>query len=389
MLDVIVAGLGAAGSATAYQLAKRGARVLGIDPFAPPHALGSSHGDTRVTRKAIGEGDRYVPLVLRSHELWREIEAQSGEDLLTVTGGLWISSEARQAETHVADFFRNTVAAAERFGIGHEVLAASEMRRRFAQFEVRDNEVGYYEPGAGYVRPEACVRAQLRLAEMHGADLHGNERVDEITESGGIVTVRTDRRQYEAKQAIICAGPWVRRFLPPALAPLFTVTRQVQYWFDVKGPIERFEAPAFPVFIWELQERRHVIYGFPAIDGPTGGLKVATEQYAVATSPDTVQREVTDEEKRAMFEQLVAPYFRGLGSECVKAASCLYTATPDFHFVIDRLPGHANVIVASPCSGHGFKHSAAVGEALAQLAIDGASRIDLTPFALSRFENHG
>ncbi|MGZ5571996.1 MAG: N-methyl-L-tryptophan oxidase [Usitatibacter sp.] len=382
--DAVVLGLGAVGSASAYQLAKRGARVLGIDRFSPPHSLGSSHGDTRITRKAIGEGDAYVPLALRSHALWREIEAETGADLMTVTGGLWISSGARQAETHVANFFDNTVAAARRFGIAHEILDAAQMRRRFPQFAVRDNEVGYHEPDAGYLRPEACVGAQLRLAARHGAQLHPDERVEDFSQAQGIVTVRTERAQYRARQLIVAAGPWVRGFLPPDLARLFTVTRQVLYWFETGPPPERFVAPAFPVFIWELQERRHVIYGFPAIDGPAGGLKIATEQYAAATDADTPRREVSDAEIRAMHEQLVAPYIPGLGPRCVKAVACMYTATPDFHFVIDRLPGAANVIVASPCSGHGFKHSAAVGEAIAQLVMEGRSRIDLKPFAFSR-----
>jgi sarcosine oxidase len=382
--DAIVIGTGAMGSAALYQLAKRGGRVLGIDRFAPPHAMGSSHGDTRVTRKAIGEGDAYVPLVLRSYGLWREIEAATGEDLLTLTGGLWISSEARRAETHVADFFRNTLAAARRFGIAHEVLAAPEIRRRFPQFDVRDNEAGYYEPDAGFLRPEACVRAQLMLAARHGAEVHANERVLGFTEGHGLVTVRTDRGEYQAKQLIVAAGAWLHEFMPPEYARLFTVTRQVLYWFDLDAPVKRFEAPGFPVFIWELQERRHVIYGFPAIDGPAGGLKIATEQYDVRTGADAIEREVSDAEKRAMYENLVAPYLPGLAKKCVKAVACMYTATPDFHFVIDRLPGHERVIVASPCSGHGFKHSAAVGEALAELALEGRSRFDLSSFAFSR-----
>jgi sarcosine oxidase len=382
--DAIVLGLGAVGSASAYQLAKRGARVLGIDRFSPPHSLGSSHGDTRITRKAIGEGDAYVPLVLRSYELWREIEAETGASLMTVTGGLWISSSARQAETHVANFFDNTIAAARRFGIAHETLDAAQIRSRFPQFDVRANETGYYEPDAGFLRPEACVRAQLQLAAKHGAQIHTGERVEDFSQAGGMVTVRTDRQQYRARQLIVAAGPWVRTLLPPDQARLFAVTRQVLYWFDMNAPAEQFTAPRFPVFIWELQERRYVIYGFPAIDGPAGGVKVATEQYAVTNEADALQHEVSDAERRVMHEQLVGPYLHGLGTKCVKAVACMYTATSDFHFVIDRLPDAAKVIVASPCSGHGFKHSAAVGEGIAQLVMDGKSRFDFSPFAFSR-----
>lgn len=152
--DAVILGLGAMGSAAAYQLAKRKARVLGLDQFAPPHALGSSHGDTRITRLAIGEGTHYTPLALRSHEIWREIEGETGADLLTVTGGLIVSSAASTARVHVADFFANTVAAAQKHGIAHELLESGDIRRRFPQFHIRDGEIGYYEAQAGFLRPK-------------------------------------------------------------------------------------------------------------------------------------------------------------------------------------------------------------------------------------------
>lgn len=384
MYDVVILGLGATGSAAAYQTAKRGLSVLGIDQFSPPHAEGSSHGDTRITRKAIGEGDVYVPLVLRSNEIWREIQRETGADLITLTGGLWISSGARQAESHVANFFDNTVNAARRFGIEHQVLAAADIRKRFPQFNVRDNEVGYFEPDAGYLRPEACIAAQLQLAARRGAELRTGERVEQFHDHDGIVTVLTDRGIYKAKQLVVCAGPWVRRFLAPPIAKHFTVTRQVMYWFEVDAPPERYQAPAFPAWIWELQDRRNVIYGTPAIDG-SACIKIGTEQYANSTTPETVVREVTEREKREMHEQLVAPYLPEASARCVRAATCLYTATPDFQFVIDRLPDHPSVLLASPCSGHGFKHSAAVGEILGELVSGGSSRIRVGPFSLGRF----
>lgn len=384
--DVVVVGLGAMGSAAAWQLAKRGARVLGIDRFSPPHALGSSHGDTRITRLAIGEGAQYTPLAQRSHEIWREIEALTGEQLLTVTGGLWISSEARQAETHVANFFDNTLAAARRFGIAHELLDARAIRARFPQFNVADNENGYFEPGAGYLRPEACIRAQLTLAERQGARIHRDETVLEFSQASGAVSVRTDRGTYEARRLIVAAGAWLPQLLAPALARRFTITRQALYWFDTGASFKRFAPPAFPVWIWELQDRRNVIYGIPAIDGPAGGAKLATEQYAATTSADAVTREVSAAEKERMHRELVAPYLPGLGPRCVKAVACLYTATPDFHFVVDRHPVMRDVLVASPCSGHGFKHSAALGEALAELALEGGSTMDLSSFTFARFD---
>ncbi|HXF80314.1 MAG TPA: N-methyl-L-tryptophan oxidase [Usitatibacter sp.] len=387
-MDAIVVGLGAVGSAAAYQLAKRGAKVLGIDRHSPPHSMGSSHGDTRITRLAIGEGAHYTPLVLRANEIWSEIESQTGEDLHVVTGMLIVSSDRRRATTHVPNFFENTLEAARGFGIAHELLDAAAIRKRFPRFAVRDNEVGYYEAGAGYLRPEACIAAQLRLAEDHGAVLHRDERVTAIEAIGERVAVVTERGRYEAAQAIVAAGPWVHEFLPPALAPHFTVTRQALFWFDVAPPVARFTPPQFPVWIWELQDASHVIYGFPAIDGPHGGVKVATEQYAQSTLPDAMAREVSEAEVRRMHEELVAPCFPDILPRCVKAAACLYTATPDFHFAIGRHPGLPAAILASPCSGHGFKHSAAVGEALAELALQGSSRLDMSAFGLARFRNN-
>jgi sarcosine oxidase len=377
------------GSATLYQLARRKARVLGIDRFTPPHAMGSSHGDTRITRKAIGEGDAYVPLVLRSHEIWRELEAEAGTSLLTVTGGLWISSPGRRAETHVKDFFDNTVAAARKFGIAHEVLDAVQIRSGFPQFRVAGNETGYYEPDAGFLRPEACIATQLGLARSLGATTHLGERVRAIEPEGGGVRVTTDRGQYVAAQVVLSAGAWVTQLLPPYLAQLFTITRQVIYWFDAGKAYPRFAPPRFPVWIWELQDEEAVIYGFPAIDGPAGGAKVATEQYRQLVrreALDNVDRSVSEAEAADMHRKLVAPYLPDLGQRLVKAASCLYTATADFQFVVDRLPEMPQVNLASPCSGHGFKHSAALGEALAAMALGTEPGVDLRPFSLRRFE---
>jgi sarcosine oxidase len=370
--DAIIVGLGAVGSAATYHLARRGAKVLGIDQFSPPHSFGSSAGETRITRKAIGEGDAYVPLVLRSYELFRELERESGESLLQVTGGLWISSPARQAETHVANFFDNTLAAAHRFGIEHELLSPPEIRRRFPQFNVRDNEGGYYEPGAGFLRPEASIRAHIALARKHGADIRVDSKVERLEDLP------------PARSVIVAAGAWVKRFLPEEAARLFTVTRQVLYWFEVRGTVERFMPPNFPVWIWELQDRRNVIYGFPSIDGRT--LKLATEQYAQATDPDSAAKrlDVSALEMREMYETLVAPYLPNIGPRCERAVSCLYTATPDFNFVIDRHPEREGVIVASACSGHGFKHSPAVGEALSQMVLDGCTRLPIGNFSFAK-----
>ncbi len=383
--ETIVLGLGAMGSATACHLARKGNRVLGIDRFSPPHLHGSTHGDTRITRLGIGEGKQYTPLAMRSHKLWRELERETGATLLTTHGGLVLSSATKSSQSHGDNFFANTVSAAKEYGIPHELLDSAQIRQRFPQFKVARDESGYFEPSAGFLRPEACVRAQLQLAEQHGAQLHRNERAlaFEVADRG--VTVTTDRDTYAADQLIITVGPWIKEWVGPAFGKQLAIHRQVLCWFDLDGPLESFLPEHFPVFIWELQKKRQGIYGFPAIDGARGGLKIATEQYDAQTTADTIERTVSAAEIRAIHDDYVAPYLSGLSARCVKAATCLYTVTPDFGFIIDRLPGSPRVLVASPCSGHGFKHSAAIGEALSELVIEGASRIDLSAFALSRF----
>lgn len=381
--EVVVIGLGAMGSAAALQLAKRGARVLGIDRFDPPHGLGSSHGDTRVTRLAIGEGDHLTPLVMRSHELWRQIERESGASLLQEIGALIVSSDKNAARTHVEGFFHKTVAAAQRFGIGHELLDAAQIRVRFPQFHVRDDEGGYFEPTAGYVRPEACVHTQLMLARKHGADLRTNEMVQGFEASADRVAVTTDKGRYEADKLIVAAGPWLPDLLGGRYAELFKIYRQVQFWFEAE-PAAAFRSPRFPVFIWELQNSKQGLYGFPAIDGPEDGIKLASEQFETTTTPRDVRREVSRDEIAAM-RALIAPNLCGVGPRCLRATTCLYTVTPDFGFVIDRHPDSERILIASPCSGHGFKHSPAIGEALAEWALEGRSRLDLGPFRLARF----
>ena len=235
------------------------------------------------------------------------------------------------------------------------------------------------------MRPEACIAAQLQLAKKYGAAIHTNEKVLAFHASAVEVTVTTNLRSYTAATLIISSGAWLPELMGEPYAAPFKVLRQVLFWFDVKGPITPFLPANCPIFIWELQGPQQAIYGFPAIDGAEGGVKVATQQYEHTTTPQTMNRDVSEEEAAAMHAKYVAPYLPDLSSRCIKAVSCLYTATPDAEFVIDFHPESKRIIVASPCSGHGFKHSAAIGEALAELAIEGKSHFDLSPFRFSRF----
>jgi sarcosine oxidase len=386
--ETIVVGLGAVGSSAVYQLAKRGNKVLGLDRFSPPHAKGSSHGESRIIRQAIGEGDEYVPLVLRSYELWRDIEKQTGTELLTITGGLTLESQNSAAVMHGRrDFLDLAIRCAQKFHIRHEILEAADIRKSYPQFAVTD-ERAYFEYETGFLRPELCVELQLGLACKHGAAIQTDEIVASIESDGPSgVTVKTSRGAHSAAQVVIAAGSWTPRFLPPSYAHLFKVYRQVMYWFEMREDSRStFAPPGFPIFIWIFAKGAEFgFYGFPTLDGKT--IKIATEQFSAITDPDHVQRAVGSDEKQSMYKDYVQTRLPGISDRCLAAASCLYTVTPDSNFVIDVHPDNDRIMIASPCSGHGFKHSAAIGEALAQQVIDGKSKIDIGSFALRRFKD--
>ena len=377
----MVVGLGAVGSAATYQLARSGARVIGIDRHSPPHTFGSSHGESRITRLAVAEGAAYVPFVRRSHELWREIEAETGRHLLVQCGGVVLGRPSSTGQHGVADFTGATIELARASGIDHEVLSADEVRRRFGVFEVTD-EVGYFEPSAGYLRAEACVAGQLELAERLGATVRRHETVRAWRAGPEGVTVETDTARYVAGSVVLACGPWTAE-LAAELAPHLTVHRQVQCWFGIDAGAARLAA--MPVFIWlHGSTPGAYAYGFPAIDGPNGGVKVATETFDLPTTPEHVDRQLRDGEAEALFEAHVRGRLQGVTSECLRHAVCLYTVTPDFGFVVDVLGSHGNVVVASPCSGHGFKHSAAIGECVAAMALGAPAPLDVAPFSLDR-----
>jgi len=385
--DVAVVGLGAMGSAAAYQLAKRGARVIAIDRFDPPHQLGSSGGDTRITRQAIGEGETYTPLALRSYELWREMEALTGQDLLTVTGGLMMTSYSTGSAMHgKADFLGETIRAARKYSVGHEILGTAQIRQKFPQFNLFGDERGYYEPMAGFLRPENCIRAQIGLARRMGTDTRINHKVIAIKKEGSgmlVIAEYAGARSYiYSDKVIISAGAWVNDFLRSRFPGVFKILRQCLFWFDINGSIKPYLIGRFPIFIWV--NSNNFIYGFPAIDGLNGGIKVASEETNII-DPDNVNRDVTDAEVESVYAEHIVNRLPGLSPRCIRSKVCMYTVTPDSGFVIDFDPENPNIIMASPCSGHGFKHSAAIGESLAQLALDGRSKIDIGPFSIKRF----
>lgn len=393
--STIVLGLGAMGSAALYQLAKRGDNVLGIDQYDPPHTLGSTHGGSRITRQAIGEGLEYTPLSLRSYEIIKEIEEKTGEKLLLPCGGLMISNKAATGVHHVQNFFEVTVQAAKKYNIPHEELDAEAVRKRFPVFNIRDNEYAYFEPGAGLLYPEKVVGTQLKLARELGAQVNTNEKVSTfkqvVSDGERLVEVSSDKGIYHTRKLIVSAGPWLPELLSninfqqkDKLASLFKIVRQVMFWFDIKDVHEKFTPDKFPIFIWESAEGEASSYGMPAIDGPDGGFKIASPKFNGYTNPTDIERHVSEAEIDAERKELVETHFPSAGTACVRTAVCMYTDTKDSNFVMGKLPGQDNIIIASPCSGHGFKHSPAVGECLAELALDGKARLDIESFSLER-----
>ncbi|MGE8069626.1 N-methyl-L-tryptophan oxidase [Pseudomonas sp. NPDC089569] len=382
--EVAVLGMGAMGAATLYQLAKAGVRAVGIDRHHPPHDQGSSHGDTRITRLSVGEGAAYLPIVRNSHRIWRELEALSGESLFEQCGVLVMTSRPDYDPNDQTDFTQRTLRLASTHGIAHEVLSAEQIRRRFPQFSpVLDNAVGYFEPSGGYVRPERCIAVQLQLAEELGATLYKGETITHIASDEQGVTVTTDQRTIGADKVVISAGMWSRDLLGQPFDRLLRVCRQKLFWFELQDDA-RF-APVSPTFIYyHGAGDDDSNYGFPPLPGE-GSLKVATEQYSEETAPESLDRTISDAEAQAMFDTHVRGKIAGVSSRVVKSAVCAYTVTPDSDFIIDEHPALKNTLVVSACSGHGFKHSAALGEALAQWCVRGSSELDLSAFSLKRF----
>ncbi|WP_253772927.1 N-methyl-L-tryptophan oxidase [Goodfellowiella coeruleoviolacea] len=375
--DAIVIGLGGMGSAAAYQLARRGQRVLGLERFGPLHDRGSSHGGSRIIRQAYFEDPAYVPLLLRAYELWDEVERRADRRLVYRTGGLMIGAPDSRT---VAGSRRS----AHQWGLDHELLDAAEIRRRFPTLRPAATEVALYERAAGLVVPESGVAAHLRLASRAGAELHYQERVREWTAdpAGSGVRVVTEQGVYHAGQLVVCPGAWAPRLLADLGVPL-RVERQVQFWFAPAGPADAFDAERHPVYVWETPDGRQG-YGVPRHPESPDACKVAFFRGGADCDPDTVDRTVRPEETAAIAD-FFATRVPDLTGSFVDARTCLYTSTPDEHFVIDRHPEHPQVVVACGFSGHGFKFVPVVGEILAELVVDGATRHPVGLFASTRF----
>jgi sarcosine oxidase len=374
--DVIVLGLGGMGSAAAAHLAARGVRVLGLEQFTPGHALGSSHGDSRIIRQAYFEDPAYVPLLLRSYELYADLEASS-PGILTQTGGLMLGTAASETVA-------GSLASARQHGLPHEVLDADAIRDRFPLFAPAEDTIALFEERSGFVRPEQTVREHLRRAGTAGADLRFGERVLGWTATDRGVTVHTSESAYDAGRLVVAAGAWAPSLLADLGVPL-RVERQLMHWFAPTGSIEPWQVGRHPVWIWEATPEVQS-YGFPAYGDPADGVKVTfyRDSGSGAADPDALDREIHADEVDRLAEHL-STRLPALPGRHLHGVACMYTSAPDEHFVIAPHPGHATVTVAAGFSGHGFKFAPVVGEILADLALDGTTAHPISLFTPSRF----
>jgi sarcosine oxidase len=358
-VDIIVAGLGAHGSSAAYRLAARGASVLGFDRFPRGHTLGSSGGLSRIIRLSYYEHPDYVPLLRRAWTLWRDLERESGERLLTETGGLY-------AGDPTGELVAGALASARTYDLEHEVLDAAVLRTRYPLFEWPNGWQAVFERTAGWLTPELCIETHLRLAERAGATLRFDEPIVHWESTREGVSVTTATGTFEAEQLVIAAGAWTSQ-LARSLASELSVERNVLLWFEPTAEREAFAR--LPIYIVDDTDR--IFYGFPYIEGQ--GVKVAGLHFGDTVDPDTVDRtpSANDEERVRAWLRRRMPLADG---ERRDAKVCMYSNTPDAHFIIDRLADDPNVIVASACSGHGFKFSSVIGEILADLVLDGETR---------------
>jgi sarcosine oxidase len=362
---IAVIGLGATGSAALFQLARRGLHAVGIEQFELGHDRGSSHGPTRIIRPAHFENASYGPLMRRAYTLWRELESLAARKFLHLSGLI----EIGPADGTIV---RGTLAAAG--DLPHELLSAGLAMRRYPVFKLPETFVAVWQPDGGFIEAGIAMAAHLQCAKAAGATIRTTEKVLRVVPSRDGVRIDTDRDVIEADAAIVAAGPWLRSLMPELNLPL-RVTRQVVGWFE--------PATADPVPAFILESEYGVHYGLPAYRRM--GIKIAKHHHRdEAVTPENYDMTVSATDEAAIRAPL-AKYLPGAIGGLGGAHTCLYTMTPDETFVLDRMPGFPRVVIASPCSGHGFKFSPAIGEIIADLATQGATGHDIARFRLQRF----
>ena len=371
--DAIVVGLGGMGSAALYQLAQRGKRVLGIEQFGIAHDKGSSHGVTRIIRLAYHEHPSYVPLMRRAYELWRDLETSAGEQVLHITGSI-------DAGPPGSAYFAGSLQSCEEHDLPHDVLTSKELTARFPGYRLPSETMAVFQDEGGFLLPERCISLFVERAEALDATVHTNERTLEWHPIAGGVRVRTEKGEYEADTIVISAGAWASKLLP-GLGASAVPERQALAWFETLRP-EFFTPETFPVFNLMVDEGN--FYGFPEFGIP--GFKLGRYHHLEEiVDPDEIDRN-PNEQDEALLRDFTEKYFPNAAGETSSMKVCMFTNSPDEHFIIDCLPESPQVVVAAGFSGHGFKFSSVVGEILADLAVDGATKHDIGMFRVSRFD---
>ena len=355
--DAIVVGLGVMGSAAAYHLSRRGQHVLGLDAFAPGHTNGSSHGESRMTRLAYYEHPSYLPLIRRAYDLWAELQAEARTELLRLTGGVFIGRPT-------GEMVACSIATARLEGLDHEVLDAAAIRRRYPVFRPDDDEIALFDPRAGILHADRCVAAQRRLATEHGATLRDEAPIRSWAATEDEVEVRTDAGRFEAARLVITAGPWLGTVLMDLALPLKVERIPVFYW-EPRDSVDWFALGRLPVYMWD-RGGAGIFYGFPQL--AQTGVKAGRHHNDDWCDPETVDRVVNHRDER-MVRDFLARHIPALDGPLHDRFVCLYTVTPDQHFVIDRHPRFPQVVYAGGFSGHGFKFGPVVGELLVDLAL--------------------
>jgi sarcosine oxidase len=370
--DAIILGLGGMGSAAAAHLAARGRRVLGLEQFTPVHDRGSSHGQTRIIRQAYWEDPAYVPLVLRAYELWFELARRSGRSLYLKTGGLMVGSQD-------SALIRGSRRSALEHGLRHEMLGSHDIRLRFPATRPLKDEVALFEEPAGILFPEACVRAHLDWAAESGADLRFESPVASWQSIGQGVRVTTGGGElFETRALVITAGAWLGEQAKELDLPL-RIERNVAHWFAPAERAELFSPERLPIWILE-RDARSPLYGFPDLGA---GVKAAFHHSHDYSLPGNIDRNVAAEEVERVRDAL-AGWLPDANGPHLASSVCMYTLTPDEHFLIGCHPSHANVFIAGGFSGHGFKFCSVVGEVIADLLTTGTTRHPVDLFSFSR-----
>lgn len=370
-VEVIVIGMGGMGSATTYHLAKRGVDVLGLERFDVPHSKGSSHGSTRVIRKAYHEDPSYVSLLHRAYELWERLEAESGNDLLYRCGSVSAGPPDDELVTGAVD-------ACEEHSLPYETLTGEELAERYPGFELPSGYRAVYQPDGGFLRAEQSLVSHVERAHASGAEIRAREGVEEWHSTTDGVRVTTEKGTYTADRLVVTAGAWTGDLVEP-IADSLSPERQVLGWFQPERP-ERYSVEAFPAF--GVSDGQHLHYGTPVFDVP--GLKVGRHHHLEErVDPDRMDREPTARDERILREFAERFLPDGAGPT-MGLKTCIYTNSPDQQFVIDRLPSHPEVVVSGGFSGHGYKFASVVGEITADLASEGHTAHDIDLFSLDR-----